>query len=62
MTRSLLPPALQAIADSAGGGADADAILLSPDFDDFDPSLVGGFDGGFAAAGGGDGGGEDESF
>ncbi|KAI7844165.1 hypothetical protein COHA_002300 [Chlorella ohadii] len=53
---------LQAIADSAGGGADADAILLSPDFDDFDPSLVGGFDGGFAAAGGGDGGGEDESF
>ena len=58
----LLPPCLpQAIADSAGGGADADAILLSPDFDDFDPSLVGGFDGGFAAPGG-DGGGEDEAF
>ena len=56
-----LPLCPQAIADSAGGGADADAILLSPDFDDFDPSLVGGFDGGFAAGGGGEGG-EDEAF
>lgn len=60
---SSLPPThpAQAIADSAGGGADADAILLSPDFDDFDPSLVGGFDAGFAAAGGGEGG-EDDAF